>query len=787
MADAAALTLPGVLPVPRTRLIGRDAEVASARALLLDEAVPLLTLTGPGGVGKTRLALAVAHDVADHFPGGVLWVDLAPLRDPSLVSSAVAALALPLATDQPIEQQLIRRLRSQQALALFDNCEHLLPAVAALVAALLAGCPALQALVTGRTPLHIRGEQLLPVEPLSLPAPDAALSPTDLAQQAAAALFVDRVRAVRPGFAVTADNMAAIAALCRQLDGLPLAIELAAVRLRLLSVDMLLAQMRDRLRLLRDGPRDLPVRQQTLHATIAWSYGLLAPAEQALFRRLAVFVGGWTLDAAAAVCEISSPQTFDRIAALVNQSLVARHAPAPGDEPRFTMLETIREYGLDQMATHNEDAAVRDCHAAWCLHIAEQDMPAPWADPRPGWMARMTVELANIRAAVDWLEERERVAPLLRLATATMQHALWHGPLPEGQQRLQRALALADDRCPELRAKALWALGALTWDEQQDLAAATTATEAALSLFRALADPVGIVYALIVLGGIATDLGELDRGLALLEEALALSAPGRPPREFILAILGSIAAFQGDDDRAEALLTESIALERASSAEWTASPMEPFLAEIAHRRGDAARAAGMLLETLERNPNRLMRATLTRCLEGAASLAATTGAPKRAARLLGAAATLRERIGRPLDRPLRPAYDRVVAAVRAQLGDASNAAGWDEGLALSEAEAVDEAAAVLAAIAAGRPAPLLDEPAAPDAPRPASGPPSFTLTRREREILELLGQRWTDPEIAAHLFLSPRTVNNHVSNILGKLGVANRREAAVLAVRRGSI
>jgi non-specific serine/threonine protein kinase len=400
-------------------------------------------------------------------------------------------------------------------------------------------------------------------------------------------------------------------------------------------------------------------------------------------------------------------------------------------------------------------------------------------------MARMTVELANIRVAFDWLEERRQAAPVLRLAAATTQHALWHGPLTEGRERLARALALAGDGLPQLRAKALWALAALTWDEQHDLAGAATIAEEALALFRTQADADGILYSLIVLGGVANDLGDLERGRALLEESLALSAPDRPPREFILAILGSIVGLQGDDDRAEALLTESVAIERAWSADWTASAMEPFLAEIARRRGDPAQAAALLLDTLRRNPNRLMRATLARCLEGAASLAAATEQFGRAARLLGAAEALRERIGRPLDRPLRPAHEHLVAAVRARLGDAPSAAAWGAGRALSEAEAADEAAAVLAAIASGRPAPFRDAAATGGAPDRSSAP--FELTRREREILGLLCQRWTDPEIAARLFVSPRTVSNHVGNILSKLGVANRREAAALAVRRGLV
>ena len=297
MADALPLDR-NVTPLPRTRFIGREAERASARSLLLDDAAPLLTLTGPGGVGKTRLALAIAEDVAEHFADGVAWVDLAPLNDAALVPMTLAnALAITPSPGQSVLEELARHLRVQQMLLLLDNCEHLLPAVADVAAGLLITCPALQMLTTSRAPLHIRGEQVLPVEPLPLPTEDTP-SLSALQQNEAVRLFVDRARAVRPAFALTETNAAMVATICRALDGLPLAIELAAARITILSPEALLAQMTDRLSLLSDGPRDAPTRQQAIEATIAWSYELLSPEDQALFRRLAVFSGGFTLEAA---------------------------------------------------------------------------------------------------------------------------------------------------------------------------------------------------------------------------------------------------------------------------------------------------------------------------------------------------------------------------------------------------------------------------------------------------------------------------------------------------------
>jgi hypothetical protein len=304
MADPSGATLTAP-PIPRTSLIGRVDERALAHRLLLEDAVPLLMLTGPGGVGKTRLALAIARDVAARFTDGVVWVDLTPLGDASLVPSAVAAaLGYTPGTDQPLVKGLARFLRSRQTLLLLDNCEHVLTGTAEFVTTLLAASPALQVLATSRAPLRIRGEQMLPVEPLPLPSIEPTIDLPGLKQNEAVRLFVERARAARPSFALSEINAAAVAAICRQLDGLPLAIELAAARLRMLSIEALLVQMSDRLRLLQGGPRDLPARQQALHDTVAWSYGLLSNDDQRLFRRLAVFAGGWTLEAAAAVGEL---------------------------------------------------------------------------------------------------------------------------------------------------------------------------------------------------------------------------------------------------------------------------------------------------------------------------------------------------------------------------------------------------------------------------------------------------------------------------------------------------
>ena len=553
---AASSAMPASVPIPRTRLIGREAERAAARAFLLDDAVPLLTLTGPGGVGKTRLALAIAQDVAPHFADGVVWVDLASLTDAALVAQTVAtALALFPAPNHSVIDALVRHLRARQLLLLLDNCEHLISAAAELIAIVLATCPAVQILATSRASVAVRAEHLFPVDPLPLP-PESSLGLEMLTRNAAVQLFAERARAVQPTFRLDAQHGAAVAALCRRLDGLPLAIELAAARISHLPAAALLAIIsNDRWRLLTGGPRDQPARLRTLRDAIAWSYDLLSPDEQALFRRLAVFAGGFTLAAAEHVggnsfalggdggsaalggdsplqrrgasppglrgerveerssplpplSEATPPQAagrlplsaaspperplaLDLIAALVDKNLVRRvDAAAAAEQPRVTMLETVREFALERLADSGEEGAIRDRHAAWCLQIAEAGRTEPWDALPDGWLARMSAEQGNIRTAFDWLEAHGDATAVLRLATAAADHALLHGSLAEGRERLARALALAGDRYPHLRARALFAVGNLAW-EQQDLPACAAAAEQAQALFRRLADGCG--------------------------------------------------------------------------------------------------------------------------------------------------------------------------------------------------------------------------------------------------------------------------------------------------------
>ena len=411
---------PATLPAPPTPLVGRAGEVATVCGLLRRAEVRLLTLTGSGGVGKTHLALQVAETLGDRYPDGVVFVDLAPLRDPGLVASTIArALGVKEAGGRPLLETLITQLRTRRVLLLLDNCEHLL-AAAPQVGELLAACCGLTVLATSRAALHLRGEHEVAVPPLALPDPAQGADPAALARVAAVALFVERVQAVQPAFQLTAANAPAVAEICRRLDGLPLAIELAAAYSKVLAPPALLAHVERRRLLLTGGTRDAPARQQTLRATIAWSYGLLEAAEQALFGRLAVFVGGCTLEASEAVCTADGALPIDAqrgLAALVDKSLL-RVTEGTDAEPRFSMLETIREYALEQLAASGQAETLRRQHAAYFLALAEAIVPQLIEPQEARWLARLEEEHDNLRAALQWFVDHDETEKAARLAAA---------------------------------------------------------------------------------------------------------------------------------------------------------------------------------------------------------------------------------------------------------------------------------------------------------------------------------------------------------------------------------
>jgi len=598
LPDPGGTTAP--LPSPLSSFVGREAEVARVVALLRDPAVRLLTLTGPGGVGKTRLALRAAEEVAADFANGAAFVPLASVSDAGLVLPAVArALGVRPAGGRPLAQQLGAVLAARR-LVLLDNLEQVLDA-APLLAKLLAACPGLSLLATSREPLHLSGEHEFPVPPLRLPDPRDYAEPGALRRVEAVALFEERARAVRPDFALAAEDAPAVAELCTRLDGLPLAIELAAARVKVFAPQALLARLDRRLGLLTGGPRDQPARLRSLRDAVAWSHDLLPPPEQVLFQRLAVFVGSFTLEAAEAVARAAGDPGMDAFAgveALAEQSLVHRLAAADADEPRFGMLETVREYGLEQLDVSGEEPAARAAHAAHFLALAEQ-VGKPWRPDPVADFARLGADLDNLRAALVWAFDRGEATTLLRLAVALRAYWLAYGGLDEGRGWLDRALTLVDAVPAALRATVLQTAGWIA-HEQGDVRRAEALLGRSRALFRAQNDAAGEFDALLVLAYVAGDRGELARSRALAEEALRLvRSLGEPIRAaFATRHVGWIAHLGGDAATGERLLREAVALFRRAGCGYGAALTLSDLGDIALDRGEHARAAEFWRERL---------------------------------------------------------------------------------------------------------------------------------------------------------------------------------------------
>ena len=519
----------------------------------------LVTLTGPGGTGKTRLALAVAAELERELAGGARFVGLAALTDPELVGPTIArALEVAERPGEPLEHVLADALRDRELLVVLDNCERV-AAAAPLVAALLEEAPGLLVLATSRTPLRLRGEHELPVPPLPVPRREDAADVVALARNASVSLFAERARAVRRDFRLTAASAPAVAEICRSLDGLPLALELAAARCNVLAPEELLARLERRLDVLTGGPRDLPTRQQTLRAAIDWSHDLLDPPARELFAALAVFSGGCTLAAAEAVCG----GDLDAVSALVDQSLLRRD-DAAGEEPRFRMLETIREYARERLDGLPGAAGLRRRHAEHFLALAEQAEPHLTGPEAPGWLERLEVEHDNLRAALAWTAEApERHELELRLATALQYFWRLRGHLSEGRRWLEAALARGGEAPVGVRGRALHA-AAVFVDRQGDRAQARRLYEEALALFRSAGDDRLVARTLAELGGISILEEDYERAVALYDETIPLFRESGDLRALTVTLsnLASVAGLQGDYERARELGLEALALAR---------------------------------------------------------------------------------------------------------------------------------------------------------------------------------------------------------------------------------